>query len=256
MDRPLIVTALGILVLWGASGQSLRPSFQVASIKPAQNVTGISITPRHSGNRVTYVTEVRMIVYYAYHVAPYQVSGELPNGVYDIQAVADGSPADDELRLMFQQLLEDRFRLKLHTETRQTRAYELIVAKDGPRLKPTQDGSQVLLDGRVPPEGAGAYATLSGPRLVGRNASMAQLAETLARSLQGPVVDRTGLIGTFDFNIAFSRDDSEKPADAPDVASAPTLAIAIQEQLGLKLQSGKAPVQILVIDHVSPPTDN
>ena len=257
MSRPLIVIALGVVALSKASGQQpARPSFQVASIKPAPNATAIQITPRRSGNRVTYLTEVRMVVYYAYQVEPYQVSGELPDGVYDIQALADGTPTDDELRLMFQQLLEDRCQLKLHKETRPMQGYDLLVTKDGPKLKPAQEGGEVLLDGRLAPEGAGTYATRSGSRLVGRNASTANLAATLARNLHGPVLDRTGLTGTFDFNIAFTRDDPERPGDASDAARAPTLTIAIQEQLGLKLQSGKVPFPVLIIDRVSPPTEH
>ena len=247
------LTGLTLLLLYAAAAQS----FDVVSIKPAgDDVAGIAITPRRSGNRVTYVTEVRMIFYYAYHVAPYQVSGDFPAGIFDIAAIVDGSPTDDELRRMFQKLLEDRFHLKLHTETRQMRAYELLVGKDGPRLQPAQDG-EVRFDGRVAPEGVGAYVTRTGPRLVGRRASMTELAESLARSLQCPVVDRTGIAGTFDFNVAFSK-ETENPGGetASGPARAPSLPIAIQEQLGLKLQAGKAPAQILVIDHIEQPTGN
>jgi uncharacterized protein (TIGR03435 family) len=253
MASRFTLTVLTLVLSCAAAAQS----FDVVSIKPAaDDVTGIAITPRRSGNRVTYVTEVRMIFYYAYRVAPYQVSGDFPAGVFDIAAIVDGSPTDDDLRRMFQKLLEDRFHLKLHTETRQMRAYELVVGKDGPRLKPAEDG-EVLFDGRAAPEGVGAYATRAGPRLVGRRASMTQLAESLARSLQSPVVDRTGVTGTFDFNVAFSKESENLAAEtASDPARAPTLPIAIQEQLGLKLQAGKAPAQILVIDHIERPTSN
>jgi uncharacterized protein (TIGR03435 family) len=256
MARPFVVATIGILSLWRASAQPAHASFQVVSVKPAQNVTAISITPRRSGDRVTYVTEIRMVIYYAYRLAPFQVSGDLPNGVYEIQAIADGSPTDDELRQMFQRLLEDRFALKVHTETRPMRAYELLAAKGGPRLDAAQPGGGKIFNGRPGPDGVGAFVTREGPRLEGRNASMAQLAEALTRSLQAPVVDRTGLSGTYDFNLAFSKEEPEKPAaDGSDMPRAPSLDLAIQ-QLGLKLQSGKAPSQILVIDHVTPPTDN
>ena len=256
MARPVVLSALGILLAWGTFAQPARPSFQVASIKLDENARGISITPRRSGNRVSYVTEVRMVVYYAYRIAPFQVSGDLPDGVYDIEALVDGSPDDDELRLMFQRLLEDRFGLKLHTETKLMPAYELLPAKGGARLKAAQNGGEELLDGRLAPEGAGAYLSKSGPRLVGRNASMAQLAESLARNFQAPVADRTGLTGAFDFSVAYAKEDPERPAAAlRDTPAAPVLRIAIQE-LGLQLQSGKAPVQILVIDRVTPPTAN
>ncbi len=254
--RPAVLTAIGVLLAWGTSAQAVRPSFQVASIKPDENARGISIAPRRSGNHVTYVTEVRMVVYYAYRIAPFQLSGDLPDGVYDIEALVDGSPNDDELRLMFQRLLEDRFGLKLHTETKLMSAYELLVAKGGPRLKLAHNGGEELLDGSLAPEGVSGYFSKAGPRLVGRNASMAQLAESLARLFQAPVADRTGLSGAFDFSVAYAKEDSERPAAAlPDVPPAPVLRIAIQE-LGLKLQSGKAPIQILVIDRVTPPTAN
>jgi uncharacterized protein (TIGR03435 family) len=85
---------------------------------------------------------------------------------------------------------------------------------------------------------------------------MAQLAEALTRSLQAPVADHTGLSGTYDFNLAFSKEDLERPAaDDPGMPRAPILELAIQE-LGLKLQPGKAPVKILVVDRVAPPTNN
>lgn len=253
MASRFTLPGLTILLSCAAAAQS----FDVVSIKPAaDDVTGIALTPRRSGNRVTYVTEVRMIFYYAYHVAPYQVSGDFPAGVFDIAAIVDGSPTDEDLRRMFQKLLEDRFQLKLHTETRQMRGYELLVGKDGPRLQPAQDG-EVRFDGRVAPEGVGAYVTRAGPRLVGRRASMTQLAESLARSLQGPVLDRTGITGTFDFNVAFSREVENSAAEAAsDPARAPSLPVAIQEQLGLKLQAGRVPAPFLVIDHIEQPTAN
>jgi uncharacterized protein (TIGR03435 family) len=253
LTRLLALSAIGILFAWRTSAQPARSSFQVVSIKPDENASGISITPRRSGNRITYVTEIRMLVYYAYRIAPFQLSGDLPNGVYDIEALVDGSPDDDELRLMFRQLLEDRFGLKLRTESKLTPAYELVVAKGGPRLKAAQKGGEELLDGRLAPEGADAYFSKAGPRLVGRNSSMAQLAESLARSFQMPVADRTGLAGAFDFSVAYSK---EEPAPlAGGLSEIPPLQIAI-EQLGLKLQSAKAPVRILVIERVTPPTAN
>jgi uncharacterized protein (TIGR03435 family) len=239
-----------------AAAQSTRPSFQVVSVKPADNPTAISIEPRRSGNRFTYVTEIRMVLYYAYRVLPFQVSGDLPDGVYDIETLADGSPAGDEARLMFQHVLEDRFGLRLHYETRRMRGYDLVVAKMGPKLKVAQNGGGQLLDGTLAPEGAGAYMSRQGSRLVGRNATMAQLADCLARNFRRPVADRTGIVGAFDFSIAFARDTLDKPsAETPDLSWAPSLQSAIQE-LGLRLQPAAADVRILVIDHVTPPTGN
>ncbi len=253
MPNTFAIGSLVILLSWGALGQSARPSFEVASVKPAPDATALSITPRRSGNRLTYITDVRMVIYYAYRVEPYQVSGEMPGEVFDIEAVMDGSPSEDEVRLMFQTFLEDRFRLKMHHETRPMQAYRLVVAKGGPKLKAAQDGSPIAIDGAPAPEGAGSYLTRTGPRLLGKSASMGQLADTLGRNLRIPVVDATGLAGKFDFDVAFSRDETPAPGtDPPVVGRFPSLAMAIQEQLGLRLISGKAPVEILVIDHLEP----
>jgi uncharacterized protein (TIGR03435 family) len=197
-----------------------------------------------------------MAVYYAYRVAPYQVIGELPGEIYDIEAVADTSPTDDQLRLMFQSLLRERFKLKIHNESRNMQGYELLVAKNGPKLDPARDNSHIEFDGRDAPEGAGSYATRSGPRLLGRRSSMGQLADALARNLRLPVMDRTGLSGVYDFNVAFSREEAVPDANAADVAPPPLLPIALREQLGLRLQPAKVPVTMLIIDHAEPPTPN
>lgn len=249
---------LAILVLWllSCGATSAQPSFEVVSVKAVPDADGVAITPRRSGSRITYTTQLRMAVYYAYRVAPYQVIGELPGEIYDIEAVADTSPTDDQLRLMFQSLLRERFKLKIHNESRNMQGYELLVAKNGPKLDPARDNSHIEFDGRDAPEGAGSYATRSGPRLLGRRSSMGQLADALARNLRLPVMDRTGLSGVYDFNVAFSREEAVPDANAADVAPPPLLPIALREQLGLRLQPAKVPVTMLIIDHAEPPTPN
>ncbi len=225
-------------------------------MKPAPDAYGVAIAPRRSGNRITYITQLRMVVYYAYRVAPYQLIGEMPGEVYDIEAVADTSPTDDQLRLMFQRLLQERFKLKLHNESRNMQGYELLLARNGPKLEPARDNSHITIDGSDAPTGAGSYATRSGPRLVGRRSSMGQLADALARNLRSPVVDHTRLTGAFDFNVAFSKEENAAGTDSADVAPPPHLAIALREQLGLRLEPRRVPVTMLVIDHVEPPTPN
>jgi uncharacterized protein (TIGR03435 family) len=233
-----------------------RPQFEVASVKTAVGVQGIAIKPRRSGNRISYVTTLEMILYYAYHVQPFQVSGDLLDGIYDIQAIMDGTPGEDQIRLMFQALLTDRFRLRLHHETKVMRVYALVVAKKGSKLR-AEDASQLMLDGNPVPVGVGTYLSSTGPRLIGKGASIGQLADALARMLQGPVTDRTGLAGAFAFDVHFAKDSPQAAgAETTDVGHLPSLETAIQEQLGLKLESERGPVEILVIDHVEKPSEN
>jgi uncharacterized protein (TIGR03435 family) len=148
---------------------------------------------------------------------------------------------------MMQTLLAERFKLVPHRETRQLLMYSLVIAKNGLKIHPTEDGQ-----GR----------TSSRPgRLEAAKITMQRLADLLAHSLGLPVVDSTGVKGVFDFTLQWS------PGEAPTIAAAngteaagvggPSIFTALQEQLGLKLMSEKGPVEILVVDHIEKaPTEN
>jgi uncharacterized protein (TIGR03435 family) len=148
---------------------------------------------------------------------------------------------------MFQVLLEDRFSLKVHHESRHLSAYDLIVAPGGPHLTPAkQRGVKITLGFG----GISSWVQLAGNgirRLVGSGASMKELATVLSRQLNAPVRDSTGIDGEFDYDLTFSR--------GAEVSDAPFLTTAIH-QLGLDLKKGKAEFDVLVIDHLGKLSEN
>ena len=227
-----------------------RPAFEVVSVRPDTVARALMTTPRRSGNSITMTnTMLQFMVQYAY--PGLLISEDLPRITYDIEARVEGDPSDDQIRLMFQSMLEDRFKLKVHRETREVPIYELIVAKNGPKLKPAQEDSNITVDGR--PIRAGMICIClgeDGRHLMGKGVSMEQLANTLRGPLERPVKDRTGITGSVDFNVIYT------PDDGPDSSSAPFLATAVQEQLGLRWESSKGPVEYVVIDHVEKPSEN
>jgi uncharacterized protein (TIGR03435 family) len=195
-------------------------------------------------------------VLYAYHLQGFQVSGmpKAPVSWYTVDAQADPSATEEQIRAMFQTLLADRFKLTAHEETRELNGYALTVGKRGPKIKPARVGdeqpppmpdyfkgkSAEALDGRVLITKEGDFAALTGRRV-----SISQLAETLGNyELQTFVVDRTGLPGSYYFGFKFVNENSRRDVDGPD------LFAAMQEELGLKLEKEKGPVKVLVIDHI------
>ena len=158
------------------------------------------------------------IIAWAYHLTnpDYQLvaapSEKIVYDDYDIQAIAPGSPSDDELRLMFQRLLEDRFQLKVHRETRELTAYDLVVAKGGPKLVASPPREVKIRMGFGGSSSWGEFRS-DGKHFVGKGASLEEMVVVLTRQMRAPVLDRTGITGTYDFDVAFSTgvDGSEKP---------------------------------------------
>jgi uncharacterized protein (TIGR03435 family) len=228
---------------------------------------------------------------YKYYPAPDQrqaLSDQLPGWAhsltdrYTIEAKAGGDPTKDQFRLMMQSLLAERFKLAVHWETRQGPMLALTLVKPGklgPKLHPHAEGPpcEPAASPVGPPAGGadvfpatcGSYGLAIAPdhkhlRTGSRNATMAYLAQNLASTGAAPlpVVDRTGLSGGFDFAVEYS----PEPTDAMVAIYArtgvefdpqgPTFLDALREQLGLKLESTKGPIQVLVIDHVEKPSEN
>jgi uncharacterized protein (TIGR03435 family) len=169
---------------------------------------------------------------------------------------------------MIQSLLEDRFKLVMHQETRQLPEYALVMSKAGkmgPKLQPHRTDTkcvEVPVGQPNPPivPGAALMAPCGGLRapgddLVGQNVTMGKLANTLSVLVDRDVVDRTGLNGTFDLTLHFQRAELDDP-NASDPSGPPSIFTALQEQLGLKLESTTGPVNVLVIDHVEQPSEN
>jgi uncharacterized protein (TIGR03435 family) len=257
MYRVLVAGCL-VFGMFGQSGPK-RPSFEVASVR-LNTVNGpTEIVPRRSGDRVSmHNIQLGQVVAYAYHIAnpAWELAGNyrLPDGWnwYDIETIAPGSPDDDQVRLMFQTLLEDRFQLRVHRESREMPTYDLVIGKGGSKLTPATSDSQVTVDGKNISSGT---ATMAGGRdgvhLMGKGVTTAQLASSLSGRFSAPVRDRTGLTGTFDYNVVFSRDDSPS-----DVSELPTLLTALRQELGLRLEKSKGAVEVLIVDHIEKPTPN
>ncbi len=238
-----------------------RPVFTVASVKPhvwpAGGLDGPRLWLRRSGDRIEWhCAPFQFVLRYAYRIPDFRISGIPLPGIgecYDIDAVAEGAPPDDQLRLMFRSLLEDRFAMKVHWETKEMQVDRLLVAKGGSTLKPAEGVSKVLVNGTKLAPGH-AIVHVMGPgehHLAGSRATMEQLAEALSLAVSQPVVDQTGLTGTFDFDVEFQ---PEQGLDDP--SGSPFIQTAIRKTLGLRLESGKVPVEVLVIDHVGELSEN
>jgi bla regulator protein blaR1 len=283
---------------------SPRPSFEVASIKPNKgNGMGRFIQIRDRGGRFSATNmPTEALIEFAYGVKPFQISGApkwLNSDRYDIEAKPESSASDkperlteeqrkteqERLKLMVQSLLADRFKLAIHTETKELPVYVLVVAKNGPKLQESKEGSSLpdpKLTEPKPGEPRDKAFRAAGPKgagmmmgrgtINGRMAPLQLLADALSRQLDRTVLDRTGLNGKYDISLHWTPDESQSQmfkgpgggeggpgpnegAPSPD-ASGPSIFTAIQEQVGLKLESQKGPVEIIVIDHVEKATEN
>lgn len=194
---------------------------------------------------------------------------------YTINAKAEGTPSGDTMSgPMLQALLEDRFKLKIHRETKEIPVYELTVAKGGPKLKPFKEGSCVPIDpanltGEFPPLAAGEKrcSSLTVPKGPANNGWLVMTMDTQGISvehfskllqLERPVINRTGIAGRFDFHLeyAFASGRGSAPTAPLDETSVGLSVFTVVEQLGLRLQPAKGPQDSLVIDSIERPIEN
>ncbi len=215
------------------------------------------------GGRLLVNAPVRLMLMNAYGVQFSQLVGTpdwLGSETWTIDARAQGNPTRDNSMLMLQSLLEDRFHLKIHHESREMPVYALTVARGGLKLPKAKEGSCATPvsgqpDPSAPPCGRVRISmSPQGVLMEGGSAALSELARVLAIPLSRPVVDRTGLSAAFDIRLQFVDDASGTTLSAE--ASNSGIFTAIQEQLGLKLESTKAPVEVVVIDHIERPTAN
>jgi uncharacterized protein (TIGR03435 family) len=192
---------------------------------------------------------------------------------YDIEAKAVGDPPREQMMVMLQTLLADRFKLTVHHETRTLPIYSLELAKPGklgPQLKPHSADSNCI-NTPQPDPGSGQLMPYCGDFRMGRAASgglhetanairMDRFAASLAQQVDRPILERTGLSGTFDLDVEFMSQRALASSSGSSDATAPTgptsIFTAVQEQLGLKLVPTTGPVDVVVIDHVERPSEN
>jgi len=237
------------------------PGFEVATIKPTspdERARYMRMQSAHQFLAKGYT--LKFLVSAAYNLPPRAISGG-PDWIdferYDILAATpgEGRPNLDEQMAMLRKLLDERFKLAFHTEPKELPVYVLTVAKAGSKLKESTappDEQPVLINTVYPAEKI---------FLPARNATMSQFASMLQRAvLDRPVVDKTNLAARYDFDLEWTPDDSQfggtLPPVPPQNVVKPDLFAALQQQLGLRLDSSRASIDAIVIDRVQKPTEN
>jgi uncharacterized protein (TIGR03435 family) len=271
--RPAFLALLILNMSWAQTTNA--PAFEVASIKlspppeagrmrmgciggPGSSDPGrITCTHVNTANLITMV----------YGVDRYQVPGLSladPNKFEIAAKVPEGATKED-VKLMWRNLLAERFKLVLHRETKEMPAYELVVAKSGLKIKqsvdepaptPLPDGSRVRMDSEgypLLPPGVSMAIFGDKARWHASQLTLQQIAEIVGAQVNQPVLDATGLKGKYDFTLSWAGSTTV----VPESDNGPTIFSALQNQLGLKLEPKKAPAEVLVIDHIEKtPTEN
>ncbi len=207
--------------------------------------------------------QVGSLIFYAYRLeAGYQLVGipDWPDESrwFDIDArTAVPDTQDDQVRLMFQSLLADRFKLQIHRETREMPEYILTLGKGKLKLTPSggKNPLSITIEDRRYTQAPGTCGTSSwreGTHVVCCAATLDKIAAQIRGALRSPIADRTGLAGTYNLNLLFM---PEGQTPEPDQILAPTLAGALSDT-GLNLGKGKGPVEVLMIDHIERPSAN
>ena len=231
---------------------ALAQSFDVVSIKPTPpGVRSIAIGTK-PGRFLAKGATLSFLLQYGYNLQEFEIMGGpswIQSDRFDIEGKFDGEDIPARMIPMLREVLADRFKLKFHRETSDLPIYELIVAKNGSKLRAAGPETKDKEPRFGPSEG----------RLVASNQTMPALATVLTRSLRRRVLDRTNLKEHFDFVLQWTPDENQtpplRPGGPPD-PNGPSIFTALQEQLGLELKSARGPVEVLVIDHVEKPSTN
>ena len=227
---------------------SQQAAFEVISIKVSDGSIKTPMTMTANPSGIMYVNVTALdVIGAAYSVKDYQVTG--PNWLkadrYEIVARTP-SPSDDaHIKAMLQALLADRFKLVVHRESRDLNAYTIAQGKNGTKLRATQGGQENSL-------------SFQGMKLAFRNYSIAALAKFLSSlpSIDRPVIDATGLQGNFDFDISVDADGTDPGAVKRAMLEWASLFTDLDQQLGLKVEARKGPIDTIVVDRVEKPTAN
>jgi bla regulator protein BlaR1 len=261
---PILVGVLNATQGRGQSENTTRLQFDVSSVK--RNISGSQGTYfQANGGRFNAENwSVRILLRWSYRVQDFEIA-EGPYGIdadhYDIEAKAGINANLQEMRSMVQGLLQDRFKLVLHHATKELPVYVLTVAKGGPKLKA---GDCITLDPNTlpaPGQRQSAYCGFSSSgnnNIQGTSIPMTILADYLGLVLKRKVIDKTGSVGKFDVSLRWTPDgvSTGNPAVPATDNGGPSIFTALQEQVGLRLDSTKGPVEVLVIDHLEKPSEN
>jgi uncharacterized protein (TIGR03435 family) len=246
---------LGTMVLAMLPALAQTAAFEVVSVRPyVYGVRGRAEVSCMRGHFQSFGFSMDETIQFAYDLKGYQrpklpAWTETRDGYYDIEARAATAVSEAECKLMVRTLLADRFKMTARWETKATPVYELVVAKSGPKMPKVADTDRTR----------GVFITLNGNQMQAlaaeppRGLTMQELAERLtAFGAQRPVIDKTGLEGLYKVTLSFGI----TPREATAPSEYPDLFTAVQEQLGLKMQDAKVPVDTLIVDHMERPDAN
>jgi uncharacterized protein (TIGR03435 family) len=238
------------------------PAFEVASIRPSQTPQGRGLPSLREDintsagtlvmRNVTLTTTIR----WAYKLSSFEISGppDLGGARYDITAKPAAPAVEDQLRLMLQTLLADRFKLTFHRQAQDIAGYAIVAGKNGPKLTAAEGGGEGSMTG-------------AGLVFEGHKMPLTRLADIVSGALKAPVLDKTGLPGTYDFKLdlrpyLLNRESADVPGvnrDTPGMTDAlvDVATSALQDELGLRLEGRKVRLEILVVDHAEKsPSEN
>jgi uncharacterized protein (TIGR03435 family) len=242
------LTGIAVAAILIPTTAAQSPAFDVASLKPVQSTDDLYTanlgTARHGQVALTNAT-LSDCLRYAFGITnDAQIAGPdwiRNKGVrFDIVGKASPETPVSELLLMLRTLLTERFKMVLHQESRELAFVALTIGKNGPKLKVAGHDAPSAGKPQIP------------GRIVSSRMSMTTLTTLLSRFMRQTVLDQTGLSGSYEINLVWTPENLHPVAttfEAPDPAPGPSIFTAVQEQLGLKLESRKGPVEVLVIDH-------
>jgi uncharacterized protein (TIGR03435 family) len=240
---------------FGQTADSPAPAFDVASVKasqpgqPGQPGPGggrgrrdnIQVSP---GTVTMRNVSLKSSIRWAWHVSEFQVSGPdwLDSERYEIAGKAPGPATEEQLRLMMQTLLRERFKLALHRQTKELSAYVLVVGKNGPKVQETKTEGEASID--------------INQRQLSVNvqrAPVSQLIDMMSNLLRAPVIDMTGLTGRYDLTLNVAKYAGDLAARGQSIDSAPAdplalISMILQDELGLKLEARKMPLNLVIVD--------
>jgi uncharacterized protein (TIGR03435 family) len=235
--------------------QAQSPAFEAGSVKVSSPDEQVRM--RREPGRITITNfSLRAMVRYAYDVQENQISGGpawFDSDRWDIAAIAGREITEDERRLMLQTFLGDRFKMTIRHEMKEMPVYALVVAKGGSKLTPGTAGNPERVELSV--SGAGLN------QMRGQSVSVSTMAKLLTRPTGRIVINRTGIAGSFDYQLEWVPDPANMPminGAKPDGSNlnAASIFTAVQEQLGLRLEATKGPVEILVIERAEKAREN
>ncbi len=282
LSAPVVIGVLTAPTIQAQSAPANTPKFEVASIRACQDPLNDGGPHSSPGRLATDCAQLLNLIGNSYttfadghlnlNAEPTPITGGPPwihSASYEINAKAEGNQTVAMMMgPMLQALFEDRFQLKIHRQTTEGPVYFLTVARGGPKLHPTEGSCMPYFGYPKPPLPTGqkyCERMISGikPSVQADGATLDEFSKTLRLVIDRPVIDKTGITGRFDIRLEFLREGTgleaiqlSGPSPASDPRGVPSIFTAIQEQLGLKLESGRGPVDMLVIDHIEKPSEN